>query len=108
MKIRKNDTVKVLYGKDAGKTGKVLNVDRKNQKIIVDGVAIIKKHIKKNPILNTKSEIKEKSMPISSSKVMLVCPNCGKTTRIGMKFIDGKKVRFCKKCENNIDNLSSK
>jgi large subunit ribosomal protein L24 len=97
MKIKKGDTVKILYGKDSGKTGKVLRVVDKESKIVVDGVNVYKKHIKGDGQKRT-SEIVEVVKPMNVAKVMIVCPECSKTTKIGMKIIDGKKMRICKKC----------
>lgn len=102
MKIKKGDTVKILYGKDNGKTGSVVAVDLKEQKVVVSGVNIYKRHLKGDGRTKT-SEILTIEKPLSISKVMLVCPNCGKTTRIGLKREDGKVVRICKKCGKVIE-----
>lgn len=97
MKIKKGDTVKVLYGKDNGKTGSVVAVDIKNQKVVVSGVNVSKRHLKGDGRTRT-SEILTIEKPMSVSKVMLVCPLCGKATRVGLKRENGKVVRICKKC----------
>ena len=83
MKIKKGDTVKVLSGNDKGKTGEVLEVIPKTQKVIVKGVNIRKKHVKPR-------------------KVNVVCPKCGKVTRIGYLVEGDNKVRVCKKCGNKL------
>jgi large subunit ribosomal protein L24 len=102
MKIKKGDTVKVLYGKDNGKTGSVVAVDIKNQKVVVSGVNVSKRHLKGDGRTRT-SEILTIEKPMSVSKVMLVCPLCGKATRVGLKRENGKVVRICKKCGKVIE-----
>ena len=97
MNIRTNDTVVVLSGKDKGKQGKVLSADPEGRKVIVEGVSVAKRHQKARR-QEEQSEINKKETPIYVSKVMLVCPKCGKPTRVGHKIADGKKVRACKKC----------
>ncbi|ANQ53890.1 50S ribosomal protein L24 [Thermosipho sp. 1063] len=102
-KIRKGDTVKVLSGKDKGKTGEVITVIPKEDKVIVRGVNIVKRHQRPNAQMR-QGGIIEKEAPIYVSKVALVCPSCGNATRVGFKFLeDGKKVRYCKKCGEVID-----
>ena len=98
MKIRKGDTVKVLSGNDKGKTGEVLEIIPKTQKIIVKGVNIRKKHVKPRK-QGEEGGIIPTEGAIHSSKVNVVCPKCGKPTRIGYKVEKDEKVRFCKKCE---------
>ena len=97
MKIRKGDTVKVLSGNDKGKTGEVLEVIPKTEKIIVKGINIRKKSVKPRK-QGEEGGIIPSEVAIHSSKVALVCPKCGKATRIEYKVEDGKKVRICKKC----------
>ena len=97
MKIKTNDTVVVLSGKDKGKQGKVLSADPDGRKVIVEGVNVAKRHQKARR-QDEQSGIIKKETPIYVSKVMLVCPKCGKPTRVGHKIADGKKVRACKKC----------
>ena len=101
MKIKKGDTVQVLSGNDKGKTGEVLEVIPKTEKIIVKGINVRKKHVKAAP--NKGGGIIASEFPIHSSIVNLVCPKCGKTTRIGYVIEDGKKFRICKKCEAKIN-----
>lgn len=103
LRVKKGDRVVVLSGKDKDKTGRILSVLPKKEKVIVEGVNIIKKHQKptrKYP----QGGIIEKEAPIHISKVMLVCPKCDKPTRIGARILeDGTKVRVCKKCKEVID-----
>ncbi|MFR3920186.1 MAG: 50S ribosomal protein L24 [Clostridia bacterium] len=101
MKIRKGDTVKVLSGNDKGKTGEVLEVIPKTQKIIVKGINIRKKHIKPRK-QGEEGGIIPSEFSIHSSKVAVVCPKCGKATRIGYSVEKDEKVRVCKKCGENI------
>lgn len=96
MKIRKDDKVIVIAGKDKGKEGVVTRVFPLTDKILVDGVNKVKKH-SKNKALGTKGEIIEKSLPIDISNVMLLDPKTNKPTRVGYKFVDGKKLRIAKK-----------
>jgi len=97
MKIKKNDQVKILAGKDSGKTGKVSRVFPAEGRIIVEGLNLIKKHMrpKKEGEKGQRMEIAGK---MNASNAILVCPKCGKETRIGSKMIGDKKVRVCKKC----------
>ena len=102
MKVKKNDNVYVLTGKDAGKTGKVLSADPKANKVKVDGVNVQKKS-KKARSANETSQIVSQVGAIDASNVMVVCPACGKGTRVAYAFADGKKVRICKKCGASLD-----
>ena len=97
MKIRKDDKVVVLSGRDKGKEGKVLSADPKNGKVIVEGVLVAAHHQKPRK-QGEEGGIVKRETPIYASKVMLVCPKCGKPTRVGHTVIDGEKVRACKKC----------
>ena len=97
MKIKKDDKVVVLAGKDKGKQGKVLVADPKGGKVVVEGVNVATKHQKPQG-QNREGGIIKIETPIYVSKVQLVCPKCGKGTRVGYKLADGKKVRVCKKC----------
>ena len=97
MNIRKDDKVVVLSGKDKGKQGKVLTADPKAAKVIVEGVNVATKHQKPRKQGEEGGIIKVET-PIYASKVQLVCPKCGKATRVAHKITDGKKVRVCKKC----------
>ena len=96
--VKKNDTVVVVSGKDAGKTGEVLKVYPKTGRVLVQGVNIVKKHQKPSRA-NAQGVIIEKEGAIYSSKVMLYCTKCKNATRISNKILeDGTKVRVCKKC----------
>ena len=101
MKIKKGDTVKVLSGNDKGKTGEVLEVIPKTQRIIVKGVNIRKKHVKPRK-QGEEGGIIPSEFSIHSSKVAVVCPKCGKATRIGYSIEKDEKVRVCKKCNAKI------
>lgn len=97
MNIKKDDKVIVLSGTDKGKQGKVLNADPKGMKVTVEGVNVATKHQKPQRQGQDGGIIKVET-PMYVSKVMLVCPKCGKPTRVGHKIADGKKSRVCKKC----------
>ncbi|SCX19151.1 large subunit ribosomal protein L24 [Lachnospiraceae bacterium YSD2013] len=100
MKIKKGDTVKVIAGKDTGKEGKVLVVDQKNAKVVVEGVNMVSKHMKPSQA-NQNGGIVQKEAAIDISNVMLVFK--GKTTRVGFKMDGDKKVRFAKATGDVID-----
>ena len=102
MKVKKNDTVLVLTGKDAGKTAKVLVAFPKENRIVVDGINVQKKH-KKARSAQEVSEITNQSGPIDASNVLVVCPVCEKATRVAYKVEGDKKVRVCKKCGAILD-----
>ena len=102
MTVKKGDNVLVITGKDKGKTGKVLEVFPKDNRVLVDGVNIVTKH-KKARTQQEQSAIIKKTAPIDASNVMFVCSVCGKATRVSHKEIDGKKVRVCKKCSASLD-----
>ena len=102
MKIKKGDTVKVIAGKDKDKEGKVLSVDKKNGKVVVEGVNKVKRHTKPSQA-NPQGGIITKEAPLASSKVMLVCPVCKQATRIKKTEVAGAFVRTCKKCGEVID-----
>ena len=97
MNIKKDDKVVVLSGKDKGKQGKVLVADPKAMKVIVEGVNVATKHQKPRKQGEEGGIIKVET-PIYASKVQLVCPKCGKATRVGHKVTESGKVRVCKKC----------
>jgi large subunit ribosomal protein L24 len=103
IRIKKDDKVKVLTGKDKGKIGKVLKIDKKTNRVLVENINIVKKHQKptqKAP----QGGIIDKSMPIAVSNLMIMCNSCVKPTKIGIKQLeDGKRVRICKKCNQQID-----
>jgi len=95
-KIRRDDEVIVIAGKDKGKTGKVLKVITGTDRLIVEGVNLIKKHQKPVPQLQQPGGIVEKEASINVSNVAILNPETGKADRVGFKFEDGKKVRFFK------------
>ena len=98
MRIKTNDEVVVLSGKDRGKKGKVTAVDLEASKVIVEGVNEVKRHVRRSQ-RNMQGGRLSKMMPVPVAKVMLVCPTCSKPTRVGYKFDEaGKKNRVCKKC----------
>jgi large subunit ribosomal protein L24 len=102
--IRRNDTVMVTTGKDSGKRGRVLKVLPAKNRVVVEGVNIIKRHTRPNPQRNIKGGIVTREASLHASNVQLVCPECGKTTRVGRKVLaDGRKVRVCRKCEGVVD-----
>lgn len=102
MNIKKGDSVLVISGKDKGKSGKVLETSPKNSKVLVDGINIVTKH-KKPKSQQDKGGIIKKTAPIDMSNVQVICPVCGKATRVAHKIIDGKNVRICKKCGASLD-----
>src|SRR5271167_3163925 len=102
--IRKGDNVRVMVGKDAGKSGRVLSVNPRKNTVIVEHANIIKRHTRPNPAKNIKGGIVEKEAAINVSNVQIVCASCGKHTRIGKQVLpDGSKVRSCKRCGNTLD-----
>ena len=102
--IKKNDEVYVLRGKNRGKTGRVLIVIPDKQRIVVEGVQMIKRHTRKNPQRNIQGGIVEREAPIHISNVAIMCKNCKKHTRLGSQILgDGRRIRICKKCHNAID-----
>lgn len=102
VKIKKGDTVKILSGKDKGKVGKVLSIDTKNSKIVVEKVNVVKKHKKQTQDQKDPGGIIEIESPISASKAMIVCASCNKAARVGFSLSKGKKVRICKRCKKAI------
>lgn len=102
MKVKKNDTVVVLTGKDVKKTGKVLMAMPKSNKIVVEGVNVQEKNHKARSAQDTSSKIKREG-PIDASNVLVICPKCGKATRVAHAIVDDKKVRVCKKCGESLD-----
>ena len=102
MKVKKNDTVLVITGKDAGKTAKVLVALPKDNKVVVDGINVQKKH-KKARSAQEVSSIENQSGAIDASNVMVICPTCEKAVRVAYKVEGDKKVRVCKKCGALLD-----
>ena len=102
IRIKKGDTVKVLTGKDNGKTGIVETVLMPQNKVVVKGINMFKKHIKPSKKYPTGGII-DITKGLTVSNVILVCPNCGKNTRIEYKIEDDSKVRICKKCSKSVE-----
>ncbi len=101
--VKKDDTVVVLAGKDKDKRGKVLGVEPKRNKVLVDGVNVVRRHTKPRPPRFPQGGIIEKTLPIDLSNVMLVCPKCNKPTRVASKVsADGQRSRACKHCNEVI------
>ncbi|ABW66529.1 50S ribosomal protein L24 [Desulfosudis oleivorans] len=101
--IKKNDKVKVVAGKDKGKIGKVLSVNREKNRLVVENINMIKRHTRPN-VSNRQGGIIEREAPIDRSNVMLMCGKCVTPVRIKMKELeDGRKVRMCGKCKELID-----
>ena len=97
MKIKKGDTVEVVSGKDAGKQGRVLVVDRSRERLVIEGVNMIKRHTRPNPQKNVKGGIVEREASIHISNVMVISPDSGQRSRIGIRILDdGRKVRVAK------------
>ena len=102
--VRKNDTVIVATGRDRGKRGRVLKVLPERNRVIVEGVNMIRRHTKPNPQRNIKGGVVQREASLHASNVQLLCPECGVKTRIGHKLLgDGRKVRVCRKCEGVVD-----
>lgn len=100
MKIRKNDKVRILLGKDRGKEGKVAYVLGKTKRVFVEGANLYKRHVRKYKDMQGGIIDIPKSLDISN--VALVCPSCNKVTRVGFKMEGNEKVRVCKKCRKEI------
>lgn len=103
LRLKKNDRVRVISGKDKGKEGKILRRIPDRDLVVIEGVNMVSRHMRPSQ-RNPQSGIIKQEAPIYASKVMLVCPQCGKATRVGSSFLEsGKKVRVCKKCGEIID-----
>lgn len=101
MKLRKGDTIKVVAGKDAGRTGKIERTYAKKDAILIPGVNIYKRHVKKSDQV-PQGGVVEIPRPLAVSKVVLICPKCKKNTRVGYKIVKKKKIRVCKHCDQQI------
>jgi large subunit ribosomal protein L24 len=106
--IKKDDTVKVISGRDKGKTGRVLQVNRDNGKVLVEHVMMIKRHTRPNPAKQIKGGIAERESPIIASNVMIVCPGCNKAVRVAhhVDHVAGgktRRTRVCRKCGQTLD-----
>jgi len=106
--FKKEDTVKVISGRDKGKIGRVLRVDREQGRILVEHVSMVKRHTRPNPAKQIKGGIAERESPIAVSNVMIVCPGCNKAVRIQhhVDHIAGgrtRRTRVCRKCGQTLD-----
>lgn len=102
--IRRNDTVKVITGRDKGKEGRVLRVFPADRKVLVEHVAMVKKNVRPNPQRNIKGGVAEQESRIALSNVQLVCASCG-PVRIGHEIRGDRKVRVCRKCGTTLDKI---
>jgi large subunit ribosomal protein L24 len=100
--IRRNDTVRVISGRDKGKEGRVLRVMPDKGKVLVEHVMVVKKHVRPNPQRNVKGGIAEQESPIALSNVMLMCGTCG-PVRVGHEVRGDRNVRVCKKCGTTLE-----
>lgn len=107
MELRKGDAVKVIAGKDKGRTGQIIKVIPATNRIVVEGINIVSKCVRPRKA-NEKGGIVEQPAAFDASNAMILCPECGKATRIGHKVVDGKKVRICKECGAVLDVRASK
>jgi len=103
VEIKKNDTVKVIAGRDLGKSGRVLSVDPVKGRLLVEHVMMTKKHTRRNPAKQIKGGIAERESPIAISNVMIVCPSCGPVRIAHQVSTDGRKARVCRKCGSGFD-----
>ncbi|MGA2119785.1 MAG: 50S ribosomal protein L24 [Bryobacteraceae bacterium] len=108
VELKKEDTVRVISGRDEGKTGRVLRVDRETGKVLVEHVGMIKRHTRPNPSRQIKGGIAERESPIAASNVMIVCPGCNKAVRIAhhVDVVSGgksRRTRVCRKCGQTLD-----
>jgi large subunit ribosomal protein L24 len=101
MKIRKGDMVQIMVGKDRFKKGKIINVNNKDGKVLVEGLNLYKKN-RKPTKQGEKGQIISIARPLPSANIQLFCKGCDKPTRVGFKFEGQSKIRFCKKCHVNI------
>lgn len=101
MKIKKGDNIQILLGKDQGKTAQVERVLTKKGQVVIPGVNVYKRHIRKG-IAGSVGGIIEISKPINISNVALICPNCKRPTRVGFKIEGDEKIRICKRCHQAI------
>jgi large subunit ribosomal protein L24 len=101
MKLRKGDRVRVLSGKDIGREGEITRVIPEQNRVIIDGVNVAKKHQRATKA-TMQGGIIDKDMPLNASNVAIVCGSCGQPTRIGYRFEGTEKVRVCRKCEKDL------
>ena len=108
MDLKKDDTVKVITGRDKGMTGRVLGVDRLTGRVLVEHAMMVKRHTRPNPSKQIKGGIAERESPIPASNVMVVCPGCNKAVRVAhhVDHLAGgktRRIRVCRKCGQTID-----
>lgn len=102
--LRKGDQVRVIAGRDKGKKGQVLSVNAEKGTCTVEHAQLLKRHTRPNPAKQIKGGIVEREGPLQVSNVMVICPGCGKTTRVRHQFLaDGQKVRACHRCGATLD-----
>ena len=101
-KLKKGDTVRVIAGKNKDSEGKIISIDREKNRVVIEGVNMVTKHVKPKRQGEAGGRIEQEGT-IDASNVMLVCPKCGKATRVAHQVVDGKKVRVCKKCGKVMD-----
>ena len=101
--VKTGDRVIITAGKDKGKQGNIKKAIPSESKVVVEGANMITKAVKANPAYGIEGGLIKKEAPLDSSNVMIVCPACEKATRIAHKIVDGKKVRVCKKCGEQLD-----
>ena len=101
--IKKNDTVKVIAGRDRGKQGRVLSVDPDKGRVLVEHVMMVKRHTRRNPAKQIKGGIAERESPIAISNLMVVCPACGPVRMAHHVSADGRRTRVCRKCGTSFD-----
>lgn len=101
MKLRKGDNVKMLSGKDRNKTGKIISVHKEDNRVVVEGLNMIKRHTRARQ-QGQKGQIIHKERAISVGSVALICKSCGKATRVGHKINGDIKIRVCKKCKSEV------
>lgn len=101
--VKKNDVVKIIAGKDKGKTGKVLRIFPAKSRVVVENLNVVKRHTRPTQ-LNPEGGIVEKAAPMNISNVMLICASCSEAVRTGVRVLeDGSKARYCKKCNEIVD-----
>lgn len=106
MRIRVNDTVKIIRGNDEGRSGKVLSVNHEQRQVVVEGMRRVYKHVRRSQ-KNPQGGRLSKEMPLPVANVMFVCTKCGQPTRLGARYLDdGSKERFCKKCGAGVGEIS--
>src|SRR5882757_8990239 len=101
--IKRNDTVKVITGRDKGKEGRVLRVMPEGSKVLVEHVMMVKKNVRPNPQKNIKGGIAEQESPIAISNVMLMCKSCNRPVRVGHEHRGDSNVRTCKSCGTTLE-----